>query len=393
MALKNPFPVVMSTVALDAIGFGLIMPVLPDLLRGLAHSDHVAGHYGVLLALYALMQFCFAPMLGALSDRFGRRPVLLVSLAGAAIDYAIMASAPVLWVLYVGRIVAGVTGATGAVAGACIADITGESERARRFGQMSAMFGVGMILGPVLGGLAGSFSAHAPFAVAAVLNGVNFLVALWCLPETRRAAPERVSIGAINPLAGFRRISAFKAAAALLSVYFIMQMVGQVPVSLWVIYGEDRFGWNAAQLGLSLAAFGALHAVAQGFVTGPLTDRLGERSALSIGMAADALGCVLLAFATRGWMVAPVMVLLATGGIGAPALQAMLANQVGEDRQGELQGLLSSLNSLTAIVGPLGFTALYAFSAPGWNGWVWVLGASLYLLCLPALARLSPREA
>lgn len=186
---NRPLIVILSTVALDAVGIGLIMPVLPGLLRDLVHSNDVTAHYGILLALYALMQFACAPVLGALSDRFGRRPVLLVSLAGAAVDYAIMATAPFLWVLYIGRIVAGITGATGAVAGAYIADITDGDERARHFGFMSACFGFGMVAGPVLGGLMGGFSPHAPFFAAAALNGLNFLTGCFlCRSRTKANA-------------------------------------------------------------------------------------------------------------------------------------------------------------------------------------------------------------
>nr|XP_037877435.1 tetracycline resistance protein, class C-like [Bombyx mori] len=235
-------------------------------------------------------------------------PVLLASLLGATIDYAIMATTPVLWILYAGRIVAGITGATGAVAGAYIADITDGEDRARHFGLMSACFGVGMV-------------------------------------------------------------------------------AGQVPAALWVIFGEDRFRWSATMIGLSLAVFGILHALAQAFVTGPATKRFGEKQAIIAGMAADALGYVLLAFATRGWMAFPIMILLASGGIGMPALQAMLSRQVDDDHQGQLQGSLAALTSLTSIIGPLIVTAIYAASASTWNGLAWIVGAALYLVCLPALRR------
>ena len=365
MKPNRPLIVILSTVALDAVGIGLIMPVLPGLLRDLVHSNDVTAHYGILLALYALMQFACAPVLGALSDRFGRRPVLLVSLAGAAVDYAIMATAPFLWVLYIGRIVAGITGATGAVAGAYIADITDGDERARHFGFMSACFGFGMVAGPVLGGLMGGFSPHAPFFAAAALNGLNFLTGCFLLPESHKGERRPLRREALNPLASFRWARGMTVVAALMAVFFIMQLVGQVPAALWVIFGEDRFHWDATTIGISLAAFGILHSLAQAMIT----------------------GYILLAFATRGWMAFPIMVLLASGGIGMPALQAMLSRQVDEERQGQLQGSLAALTSLTSIVGPLLFTAIYAASITTWNGWAWIAGAALYLLCLPALRR------
>lgn len=379
--------VILSTVALDAIGIGLIMPVLPGLLRDLVHSNDVTTHYGILLALYALAQFACAPALGALSDRLGRRPVLLVSLAGAAVDYAIMATAPFLWVLYTGRLLAGMTGATGAVAGACIADISYGAARARHFGFMSACFGIGMIAGPVLGGLLGSISPHAPFFAAAALNGLNFLMGCFLLPKSHKGERRPLSWEAFNPLASFRWIRGMAGVAALMVVFFIMQLVGQVPAALWVIFGEDRFHWDATTIGISLAAFGILHSLAQATITGPVASRLGEGRALILGMIADGTGYILLAFATRGWMAFLIMFLLASGGIGMPTLQAMLSRRVDEEHQGQLQGSLSALTSLTSIIGPLVFTAIYAASITTWNGWAWIVGAALYLACLPILWR------
>lgn len=382
--------IVLIVVALDAMGLGLIMPVLPTLLHEFVPSGQVAVHYGVLLALYALMQVFFAPLLGKLSDRNGRRPILLVSLGGAATDYAIMASAPVLGVLYIGRIVSGITGATGAIAASTIADTTKENERARCFGLMGACYGGGMIAGPVVGGLLGSVSVHAPFVAGAVLNGLGFLLAYIFLAETRHRRDEAAASASINPLAAFRLDSTLKGLAALLAVFFVIQLIGQAPAALWVIYGKDRFDWDITMVGLSLAAFGATHALFQAFVTGPLSARLGERRTLLVGMVADGCGFLLLAFATQGWMVLPILFLLAAGGVGMPALQAMLSNATSEDKQGALQGTLTSLTNLTSIIGPLGFTALYGVTASSWNGVVWVLGAALYLVCLPAL-RTAPQ--
>ena len=238
--------VILTTVALDAAGIGLIMPVLPGLLRTLAGADQVARHYGVLLALYALMQFLCAPLLGALSDRHGRRPVLLASLAGAALDYAVMAVAPALWVLYLGRAVAGLTGATGAVASSCIADLSRGEDRARRYGYLSACMGLGLIAGPVIGGLAGQWSPHAPFAVAAALNALNCLMAWRFLPESRPASDATTSaatapaaagiraaraLQALNPLGALRWVRGLPAVPALLLAYVLAQISGQVPGS------------------------------------------------------------------------------------------------------------------------------------------------------------------
>lgn len=379
--------VALMIVCLDAMGLGLITPVLPSLLRGLVAGPQVAGHYGALLSIYALMQVVFAPLLGQLSDSHGRRPVLLASLAGAAVDYTIMALAPVLWVLYLGRLVSGITGATGAVAASIIADSTDEDSRARWFGYMGACFGAGLIGGPALGGALGGISAHAPFLAAALLNCAAFVLAFILLKESRRrrgniAAPARIKL-----LVPLRLDDALRGMTALLSVFFIVQLIGQVPAALWIIYGEDRFQWDTTTVGMSLAAFGAVHAIVQAFVTGPLTSRLGERSTLLIGMMADATGYVLLALAVQGWMVVPILFLLAAGGVGMPALQSVLSKGVDGGQQGALQGTLASLTNLTSILGPLAFTALYSATAGVWNGWVWIVGAALYLVCLPLLRR------
>lgn len=379
-------------VTLDAAGAGLIMPVLPGLLDQLGDAAATPAHYGMLLSLYALAQCLAGPILGALSDHYGRRPVLLVSLASAAVDYLVMAAAPVLWVLYAGRVLAGITGATGAVAGACIADAGDLSRRARRFGQLSACFGLGMILGPALGGLAGLAGARMPFVAAALANGVAFLTALARLPESRQGTQAPWSWRALNPISGLRQALGGKQMAGLLWVFLVMQMAGQVPAALWVLFGEERFHWDAAMVGLSLAGFGALHALVQATLPGPLSAWLGERGALAVGMAADAAGYVMLACATQGWMAAPLMLLLAAGGVGAPALQALLSARAGVGSQGQLQGALNSLASVAAIAGPLAFTTLYAVSLGGWTGWPWVAGAALYLLCAPVLVRLGTRR-
>ena len=383
--MRSSAIIALLIVGLDAMGLGLIMPVLPALLRELVPAEQVAGHYGALLALYALMQVVFAPLLGQFSDVYGRRPVLLASLLGAAVDYTIMALAPVLWVLYIGRLVSGITGATGAVAASTIADSTEEGSRARWFGYMGACYGVGMIGGPALGGMLGGISVHAPFIAAALLNGFALLLACIFLSETRSGHGETKKLARIERSVLFRLDNALRGLTALFVVFFIIQLIGQVPATLWVLYGEDRFQWDTMTVGLSLAAFGATHAIFQAFVTGPLTSRLGERRTLLFGMAADAAGFILLAFATQGWMVFPILLLLAAGGVGMPALQAMLSNNVSSNKQGALQGTLTSLTNLSSIAGPLGFTALYSATTGTWNGLTWISGAILYLICLPIL--------
>lgn len=381
--INKTLALVLFVVTLDAMGLGLIMPVLPALLREFLPTHHIATHYGILLSLYAFMQVIFAPVLGRLSDRYGRRPILLASLAGATIDYAIMAATPTFWVLYLGRLLAGITGATGAVAASTIADCTRSSDRAKWFDYMGACYGAGLITGPALGGALGAISVQGPFAAAALLNGLALVLTYFALKESH--ATPRASTTNKPPHTAIAPKPIFAGLTALLVVFFILQLIGQVPASLWVIYGEDRFHWNTAMVGISLTAFGAIHAIFQAFLIGPLTQKIGAKHTIVIGMMTDAIGLLCLAFATQSWMVFPILGLLATGGIALPALQAWLANTANAQAQGTLQGTLTSLTNLSAIIGPLGFTALY--SATSWNGWPWVVGASLYLVCLLVLKK------
>ncbi len=383
--MNKALTVILATVTLDAIGIGLIMPILPSLLREVGHTAEISAQYGLLLAIYAAMQFLFGPVMGVLSDRFGRRPVLLIALAGAAVDYVIMALTDHLAVLFVGRAIAGIAGASIVVATAYIADISTPPERARRFGLMQACFGIGFIAGPVLGGLLGEFSLRYPFLLAAALNGINFAVGLLVLPESHHPQRRPLRLANLNPFASFRWALGMPALVPLIAIFFAMHLVGQGPGSLWVIYGEDRFGWDTWMVGLSLGVFGLFHAVAQAFLTGPATARLGERRTLTLGIACDAIGFALMAFAAATWMVLPVLVFLSLSGIGIPALQSMISRQVGEAQQGELQGTVAGVMSLASIFGPLAATMFYAATAATWSGTVWLAAAALYILVIPAL--------
>lgn len=381
--MNRTLMIVLAVAALDAAGIGLVMPVLPSLLRDVTHTDDVAGHYGILLSLYALMQVFFAPVLGRMSDRFGRKPVLLGSLIGATIDYAIMSAAPHLWVLYVGRILSGVMGATMAVGGACVADTMEEGTRARAFGWLGACYGGGMILGPVIGGALGNVSPTAPFAAAAFVSGCMALAVYLLMPRLRPEAQQEPQAEGL--LKAFLPSGVQKGLRPLLWLFFILQLVGQVPAALWVIFTEDRFHWDTTYVGLSLAAFGLLHALFQWLGTGRLVAAIGAGCTIMIGIIADGLGMVSLAIATQDWMVAPILILLAFGGIAMPALQSVLSDRTSHDRQGALQGTLASLTNISAVVGPVVFTALYSMTAASWNGWVWLVGPAVYLLAVPSM--------
>nr|WP_295891190.1 Tet(A)/Tet(B)/Tet(C) family tetracycline efflux MFS transporter [uncultured Devosia sp.] len=384
--MNKALVVILAAVTLDAVGIGLIFPILPALLRDVGHISEVATLLGLMLALYSACQFLFSPILGVLSDRFGRRPVLLVSLAGAAIDYLIMAFAPELWMLVLGRAISGITSANMAVATAYITDISSEQERAKRFGLFHAMFGIGFIIGPVIGGVLGDYWVRAPFIAAALLNGINFALALFVLPESRKGEPgAKFTWDALNPFKPLRWALTFSALIPLMAIFVIMNFVGTMYGTIWAMFGEDSFRWNGLMIGLSLGAFGVFHAGAQALLTGPAVARLGERWALVVGMACELTALVVVGFATQGWILFALAPLFALGGIGMPALQSLTTTQVGSDKQGQLQGVLASLVSLASIFGPLFFSFTYFAIRGTWPGLIWIIGAGIYLLALPLM--------
>jgi MFS transporter, DHA1 family, tetracycline resistance protein len=384
--MNKALVVILAAVTIDAIGIGLIFPILPALLREVAHTAEVAPLFGLMLALYSAMQFIFSPVLGVLSDRYGRRPVLLISLAGAAIDYLIMAFAPDLWMLVLGRAIAGLTSANMAVATAYITDISAEEERAQRFGYFHAMFGVGFIIGPVLGGVLGEAWVRAPFIAAALLNGLNLALAYFVLPESRHGdSTARFDLANLNPFKPLGWAFTFKALLPLMAIFVIMNFVGTMYGTVWALFGEDKFQWSGLMIGLSLGAFGLFHAGAQAFLTGPAAARLGEKGAFLTGMAFEITALVIMGFATQGWILFALGPLFALGGIGMPALQSLTTRQVDADNQGKLQGVLASLVSLAAVFGPLFFSTIYFAIKHEWPGAIWMIGGAVYLLALPLL--------
>jgi len=384
--MNKALVVILAAVTIDAIGIGLIFPILPALLRDVTHTGEVATLFGIMLALYSAMQCLFSPVLGVLSDRFGRRPVLLISLAGAAVDYLVMAFAPELWMLVLGRAIAGLTSANMAVATAYITDISAEHERARRFGYFHAMFGIGFIIGPVLGGLLGDYWVRAPFIAAALLNAANFSLALFVLPESRAGqSTAKFEWKSLNPFIPLKWALTFKALIPMMAIFVIMNFVGTMYGTVWALVSEDSFGWTGLMIGLSLGAFGFFHAGAQAFLTGPAVARLGERWALITGMAFEITALVILGLTSQGWVMFAVAPLFAMGGIGMPALQSLTTTQVDEDKQGQLQGVLASLVSLAAVFGPLFFSFVYFAIRPTWPGLIWIVGAAIYLLALPLM--------
>lgn len=391
--MNRPLIVIMATVALDAIGGGLIFPILPDLLEQIAPNGDISILYGTLLAAYAAMQFIFSPVLGALSDRYGRRPVLLISLAGALLDYLVMTLSPWGWVLVVGRSIAGITSANAAVASAYIADITAENQRAQRFGLLGAVMGVGFIVGPVLGGVLGGWWLRAPFLAAAAFNGLNLVVAAFVLPETRRRSTEPLDWKTLNPLAPLKWLWSFKPLLPLMTLSVVFGLIAAVPGTIWVLYGADRFGWDPLTIGTSLAVFGVATAVSQGVLTGIFTRRFGDMGTLVLAVAFDMAAYVVMAFANQGWMGFAVAPLFALGGLAHPALGSLLSRRVGPDQQGQLAGVSTSLQSLAAIVGPVVCTALYFSTREVWLGTVWIAGAGLYAAACLLFLTIRPAPA
>ena len=379
---------IFSTIILDSIGIGLIFPILPTLLREVTHSENVARFIGAMVALYAAMQFVFAPVLGALSDRIGRRPVLLISLGGAAINYALMALAPSLWLLFLGRAIAGLTSANVSVAMAYLTDISSEDQRARRFGLFSAMFGIGFMIGPVLGGVLGDHWVRLPFIVASVFSGVSAALAFFLLPESRKASGEKIDFSDLNPLKPLIRVIKLKPVWPILLLFFLFSGTGEAYAICWALWGSDTFGWTGRMVGLSLGSFGACQALAQAFLPGVAVKLLGERGAILAGIACACLALITMALASQGWIVFAILPLFALGGIGVPALQSLATRQVEDALQGQFQGVLASVTSLSAIAAPLGFSSLYSVLQADWPGAIWLVVVAIYALTVPLVLAL-----
>lgn len=381
--MNRSLVVIFAAIGLDAVGIGLIFPILPRLLEDVTHTQNIAPYIGVMTALYAAVQFIFAPVLGALSDNLGRRPVLLISLAGAAINYVVMAFAPQLWMLLLGRAIAGLTSANVSVATAYITDISPEDKRARRFGLFNAMFGIGFIIGPVLGGLLGDYWLRLPFIAAAVLNACNLLLALFILPESRTPARQKIDLAALNPLRPLRRAFSMKGLLPIILVFFILSATGEAYGTCWALWGFDTFQWNGLWIGLSLGTFGVCQALMQALLPGPATKLLGERWAVVVGIACTCIALVAMAFANQGWIVFAIMPIFALGGIGTPAFQALATRQVDPARQGQLQGVLTSAVSLASIIGPLAFSTFYFVVQKEWPGAIWLSVVVIYAIAVP----------
>lgn len=366
---RLPLTVILITLMIDAMGIGLIIPVMPSLIRevdgGTLGEAAIWG--GILTSIFAVMQFACAPLLGSLSDRFGRRPVILLSLAVMAADYVVMALAGTIWLLLAGRIVAGVASATGPVGYAFIADISKPEEKAARFGLIGAAFGIGFVLGPLIGGALGELGTRAPFYAAAGLAAFNFVLGYFVLPETvTDATRRRFQWSRANPFGSFAALNRMPGVGRLVLMFFLYQVAFMVYPAVWAYFTEARFGWDPAMIGLSLASFGIAMAIVQGGLIRLILKRFGDRATVTFGIAFNACAFLALALVSNGTVAMILTPMTALGAVVTPALQGMLSRRIPDDSQGELQGVLTSATSLALIISPLVMTWIFfAFTGGG----------------------------
>jgi DHA1 family tetracycline resistance protein-like MFS transporter len=352
------------TVLIDMIGFGIIIPVMPELIMELTGEglSRAARYGGWLLFLYALMQFFFAPIIGNLSDRFGRRPVLIFSLVAFGFDYLLMGLAPTIAWLFAGRFVAGIAGATHSTANAYIADVSPPERRAQNFGLMGAAFGLGFILGPVLGGLLGEYGPRVPFFAASGLALCNAVYGFLILPETLPAEERRrFDLRRANPVGALAQMRRYPVIVGLFGAFVLYMIAHDANPATWTYYTMLKFDWTEREVGYSMGFVGLGVALVQGFLIRAAIPRMGELRAVYLGFALMSLSFVGFAFASAGWMMYAFIVPFSLGGLATPALRGIMSNRVPANAQGELQGALASVMSLTAIVAPLFMTQLFGY--------------------------------
>jgi MFS transporter, DHA1 family, tetracycline resistance protein len=375
------------TLLIDTIGFGIIIPVMPKLIEQLIHGNlSDASRWGGWLTFaFAVMQFLFAPVLGNLSDAYGRRPVLLFSLFGFGLDYLLLAIAPNIGWLFVGRIIAGITGASFTTATAYIADISSHEERAKNFGMVGAAFGMGFIIGPVIGGLLGSMGPRVPFIAAAILSLLNCIYGYFVLPESLDKNHRRpFQISRANPMGSLLQLKKYPALGGLIIALILVYISAHSVQSTWAFFNMEKFKWDEKMVGISLGVVGLLIGVVQGGLIRIVNPKLGNEKSIYVGFALYTIGLILFAFASQTWMMFAFLVPYCLGGIGGPALQAVISSHVPASEQGELQGALTSVMSLTMIIGPPIMTNLFAYftgkAAPFYfPGAPFLLGAILML--------------
>lgn len=363
MRARLPVVFILITLALDAIGFGLIMPVMPDLLREVSGQDlaQAALWGGLLTGGFAVMQFLFGPVIGNLSDRFGRKPVLLLSLAVLAVDYAVLALAGVLWLLFLARLVTGVTSATYSTAMAFIADISTPQQKAQRFGLIGAAFGFGFVLGPALGGLLGEYGTRMPFVAAAAVTALNLVFGALVMRESLAPVHRRpFDWRRANPFGALRALGRLPGLGRYLAIHGASEFAFIAYPVIWAYFATARFGWSAGQVGLSLAWYGVGAVLVQGVLIRPAIARLGRGGAMLLGAGASALSFGALTIIDSGAVALGLIPLSALAGLLNPALRAEMSDRVSPSAQGELQGAMASIRALALIAAPLVYTQIFS---------------------------------
>ncbi|NOD93121.1 MFS transporter [Ruegeria sp. HKCCD4884] len=361
--MRLPFFFILCIVMIDAMGIGLVMPIMPELIVEVQGGSlaNAAIWGGVLSTAFAAMQFIFGPILGNLSDAYGRRTVLLVSLFVMAMDYVVMAVAGSIWLLLIGRIVGGITAATHATAAAFMADVSDPKDKAANFGLLGAAFGMGFVLGPVIGGLLSEYGTRAPFWAAAGLAALTFCIGYFVMPETVTDKNRRAfSLKRANPLNSLNAIASLPGIRPLLWVYFLYSVSIYVYPAIWSYFTTERFGWSPQMIGLSLGVYGIGMAIVQGGLIRPAIRFLGERGTIIYGMGFEIISFAFLAFLTNGLIALLLIPITAIGAVITPALQAMMSKATPDSQQGELQGVLTALHALSMVISPLLMTSIFA---------------------------------
>ncbi|MBI6119120.1 TCR/Tet family MFS transporter [Mariniflexile ostreae] len=369
---------VLIVTALDTTGLGIIYPVLPQLIEDLVNTDiSTAATYGGWLTFaYALMQFIFAPVLGNLSDRYGRRSVLLISLFGFTIDYIFLAFAQNITWLFIGRIIAGISGASYSVAAASIADISTDQDRTKNFGYINAAYSSGLIIGPVIGGLLGQFGTHIPFIAAAILSFGNFIFGYFLFPDTLENSNRRkFELKRANPFGAFKHLSKFPTIITLIVAMFFVAVAGHSMPSVWAYFTIEKFNWSVELIGYSLAFLGLLSIIVQSWLVGILAQRFGDDKMTIFGLLFSITGYLLIAFSNVEWLLFPAMVINVIGSVQRTGFQSIISSQVSKSEQGELQGSLSSLLGLSTIIAPPLLTMVFTHFTKNENSDIYFPGA------------------
>ncbi|MGX9355234.1 MFS transporter [Roseobacteraceae bacterium S113] len=399
MTLSGPFLFILITLMIDAIGIGIVFPIMPDLMDRVGAGSTAEGAIwgGVMMSAYAGAMFLAGPVIGSLSDAYGRRPVLIAALATLTLDYVIMALAETYWLLLVGRVVAGLAGATYITATAYISDIAKPEERGAAFGMIGAAFGIGFVLGPALGGLASGLHITAPFWIAAGLSALNVAFGLFILPESLKDKNKRpFGRRDLNPFGSILRAFAMPGLALPLICIFVFEFANMVYPTLWAFWGREVFGWDGFTIGLTLSAYGVLIAVVQAGILPRLTKRWGDYKTLVFACVAAVVGALGFGLAGAIWVVIVLLPIAALSDMAPPLLTAFAANRVGEDAQGLVQGVIAALSSVSAVAAPLVLTGIFERAVQGGGlylpGAPFLLAAVLIAALAPLIWRLRPQE-